>query len=124
MKFSFAEKTPPSSKDENKATVKKRNYISCCLQVTAFIIVLPLVLYAILTALGAASPSIALQFGQATADFQYPIQRVIRFMSLPMHRFFDLSKLSAWDCLIDNPLFIPGIEIQLYMGRGAGLGQW
>ena len=69
---------------------------------------LPILLYAVLAALSAASPTFALYIGQATADLQYPMQRLVRFMSLPMHHFFDMSKFSAWECVIDNPMFIPG----------------
>ena len=65
-------------------------------------------LYAGLTVLSAASPTFMLYIGQATADLQYPLQRVVRFMALPLHRFFDLSKLSAWECMVDNPLYVPG----------------
>jgi len=103
----LGERPSPVSKGESKTKAKKRSYLSCCLQVTAFIILLPIMLYAGLTVLSEASPTFMLYIGQATADLQYPLQRVVRFMALPLHRFFDLSKLSAWECMVDNPLYVP-----------------
>lgn len=97
--------SPP--KDDSKTKTKNRSYLCCCLQVAGFILLLPVVLYMALSLLSSANPSIGLYIGQATADLQYPLQRVIRFMSLPFHRIYDLSKLSAWECMVNNPLYTP-----------------
>lgn len=53
-------------------------------------------------------PSFGLYIGQMTADLQYPLQRVVRLISLPLHNFMDLSAFSAWECMVDNPLYVPG----------------
>lgn len=37
----------------------------------------------------------------------YPFLRITRFLALPMHRFFDLSYMQEWICIIDNPAYIP-----------------
>lgn len=96
-----------NSKDENKSKQKPCSRFTYCLKVTAWIVLLPIVLYTIVAALSAASPKTGLYIGHLTADLQYPVQRMVRFMSLPLHRHFDMSKLSEWECMIDNPLFVP-----------------
>ena len=73
-----------------------------------FIILLPILLYMVVSLLSIASPKFTLYIGQATADLQYPLQRMVRLISLPFHRFYDFSQLSAWECMVDNPLFVPG----------------
>ena len=112
--FNFAERpsqSPP--KDDSKTKTKNRSYLCCCLQVAGFILLLPVVLYMTVSLLSSANPSIGLYIGQATADLQYPLQRVVRFMSLPVHRIYDLSKLSSWECMVNNPLYTPGNNSEL-----------
>lgn len=108
MNCSFAERQAARSKDVNKTKQKPYGHFSFCLKLTAWIIFLPFVLYVALAVLSSAHPKIALYIGQATADFHYPFQRFVRFMSLPLHRFFDMSKYGSWECIIDNPLFVQG----------------
>lgn len=109
---SFTERPSPASKDGSKSKTKKLSYLSCCLQVTGFMILLPILLYTGFTAISTASPSFSLYVGQATADLSYPLQRVVRLVSLPLHRFFDMSKANAWECMVDNPLYVPGRHFQ------------
>ena len=108
MDCSFAERPAAHSKDKNKTKHKPYGHFSFCLKLTAWIIFLPFVLYVAVAVVSSAHPKFALYIGQATADFQYPFQRFVRFMSLPLHRFFDMSKYGAWECIIDNPLFVQG----------------
>lgn len=73
-----------------------------------FIILLPILLYTAVSVMSMINPSFGLYIGQKTADFQYPLQRAVRLISLPLHRYIDLSKLSGWECMVDNPLYVPG----------------
>ena len=69
---------------------------------------LPFFLVTVLTALSATNTSFALYIGQMTADYQYPLQRVVRMLALPLHQFIDFSDWNAWQCMVDNPLYVPG----------------
>lgn len=111
--FNFAERPQSPPKDDSKTKTKNRSYLCCCLQVAGFILLLPVVLYMTLSLLSSANPTIGLYIGQATADLQYPLQRVIRFMSLPFHHIYDLSKFSSWECMVNNPLYTPGNNSEL-----------
>lgn len=102
----LGERPAAHSKDKNKTKHKPYGHFSFCLKLTAWIIFLPFVLYVAVAVVSSAHPKFALYIGQATADFQYPFQRFVRFMSLPLHRFFDMSKYGSWECIIDNPLFV------------------
>lgn len=74
-----------------------------------FVMLLPIFLYTALTVISVTNSSFALYIGQLTADYQYPLQRMIRFVVLPLHQFYDFTKLGAWDCMVDNPLYVPGM---------------
>lgn len=105
---SFVEKSPSASEVPSKTKSKKCSFISCCLKVAGFIILLPILLYTAVSVLSMINPSIGLYIGQKTADLQYPLQRAVRLISLPLHRYVDLSKWSAWECMVENPLYVPG----------------
>lgn len=57
------------------------------------------------------NPAVGLYVGQKTADLQYPLQRAVRLISLPLHRYIDLSKWSDWECMVNNPLYVPGMML-------------
>lgn len=105
---SFVEKSPSASEVPSKTKSKKCSFISYCLKVAGFIILLPILLYTAVSVLSMINPSIGLYIGQKTADLQYPLQRAVRLISLPLHRYVDLSKWSAWECMVENPLYVPG----------------
>lgn len=92
----------------SKTKSKKCSFISRCLKVAGFIILLPILLYTAVSVMSMINPSFGLYIGQKMADFQYPLQRAVRLISLPLHRYIDLSKLSGWECMVDNPLYVPG----------------
>ncbi|KAK3729214.1 hypothetical protein QZH41_012252 [Actinostola sp. cb2023] len=46
--------------------------------------------------------------GRTLADCHYPIVRLVRFITLPLHRRFDISYMHSWDCIIENPTFETG----------------
>ena len=50
----------------------------------------------------------SLYASQTMADISYPLIRIIRFVALPIHKFHDMSFMNKWDCIIDNPLYVPG----------------
>ena len=106
--YSFAEKSSSASEVPSKTKRKKCSFISRCLKVTGFIILFPIVLFTTVSVLSMINPSFGLYMGQKTADLQYPLQRVVRLISLPLHRYIDLSKWSNWECMVDNPLYVPG----------------
>lgn len=106
-------KSPSAPKDESKTKTKKRGCVSRCFQVAGLIILLPILLYTGVTLLTEINPSFGLYIGQKTADLQYPLQRIVRLISLPLHDVLELSKLSAWECMVDNPLYVPG-KMMLY----------
>ena len=106
--YSFAEKSSSASEVPSKTKSKKCSFISRCLKVTGFIILLPIVLLSTVSVLSMINPSFELYIGQKTADLQYPLQRVIRLISLPLHHYIDLSKWSNLECIVDNPLYVPG----------------
>ena len=96
-------------KDGSKTKAKKRSWFSYCLQVAGVVVILlPILLYTAVTLISLSDTSFALKVGQMTADWQYPLQRTVRFISLPLHRIMDLTKLSAWECMVENPLYVPG----------------
>lgn len=97
------------SKNGGKTRAKKHSCFSVCLKVTVFVMLLPIFLYTALTVISVTNSSFALYIGQLTADYQYPLQRMIRFVVLPLHQFYDFTKLGAWDCMVDNPLYVPGM---------------
>ena len=105
---SFLEKSSSASEAPSKTKSKKCSLISRCLKVAGFIFLLPILLYTTVSVLSMINPSIGLYMGQKTADLQYPLQRVVRLISLPLHRYIDFSKWSALDCMVDNPLYVPG----------------
>ena len=105
---SFAEKSPPASEVASKTKSKKCSFLSRCLKVAGFIILLPILLYTAVSMLSMINPAFGLYIGQKTADLQYPLQRAVRFISLPLHRYIDLSKWSDWECMVENPLYVPG----------------
>ena len=53
--------------------------------------------------------SASLYIGQRWSDAQYPLLRGIRYLALPFHRFFDLTFMQDWECLVNNPAFSPGM---------------
>lgn len=103
----LGERSSSDSKNGGKTRAKKRSCFSVCLKVTVFVMLLPIFLYTALTVISVTNSSFALYIGQLTADYQYPLQRMIRFVVLPLHQFYDFTKLGAWDCMVDNPLYVP-----------------
>lgn len=103
----LGERSPSGPKNRSKTKAKKHICFSVCLKLTAFVMLLPILLYTIVTVITVTNASFALYIGQLTADYQYPLQRFVRLMALPLHQFYDFTKLSAWDCMVDNPLYVP-----------------
>ena len=108
MSCSFAEKSPTVSEAESKTKSKKCSFMGRCLKAAGLIILLPILFYTAVSMLSMINPSIGLYVGQKTADLQYPLQRAVRLISLPLHRYIDLSKWSDWECMVNNPLYAPG----------------
>lgn len=106
--YSFAERSSSASEVPSKTKSKKCSFIIRCLKVAGFIILLPILLFTTVSVLSMINPSVGLYIGQKTADLQYPLQRAVRLISLPLHHYIDLSKWSDWECMVDNPLYVPG----------------
>jgi hypothetical protein len=45
--------------------------------------------------------------GRTFADWQYPVVRLVRLTTLPLHGYFNLSTMYKWECILQNPTYVP-----------------
>lgn len=73
---------------------------------TTFLCVLFLLLGGVIVA-SEHNKQFALLVGRTFADMTYPIVRLVRLTTLPIHRWFDVSDMYSWECILQNPSFVP-----------------
>ena len=94
-------------------TAKKQRPSYICLCLTSTMVLLCVLLVVVLG--GAVylshNKSAAMYVGQQWSEAQYPLLRIVRFLAIPVHRFFDLTSLQEWECLVNNPAYSPGMVL-------------
>ncbi|XP_048587571.1 uncharacterized protein LOC116619805 [Nematostella vectensis] len=93
--------------EEKPPKAKKRGLcLNICIAVFLILVLLVSTFFVVSVA-ASHNKEFGLALGQRFLEWQYPMVRIARFAALPLHKVFDLSEAYKWECIVNNPEYVP-----------------